>query len=280
MKPRPIDNASNHLPNVVGDVGTLRQHTQNAVGIVQGRLGLCSVVQDSPGHAPPNILDDLAAHLQRCLLRGGKMVAGAGLGGVHHSATQGLLVRVLPCSCLHQRRTSQVDCAIVLHDDGLVAHGRSVRATSGAHAADNSNLGNAKSAHSCLIVELSTTVHKSSGQSPLERQVPTVFVLCCCASLGIQLRTTTINQIHTRKPVLLCNLLRPEPLLVPHRECYPALDGGVCPNEHHLATSDDTNAAHGPATVHAAAVHLPARQGGELHKISALVYDLLDALPH
>mmetsp|Transcript_27834 Transcript_27834/g.79366 ORF Transcript_27834/g.79366 Transcript_27834/m.79366 type:complete len:602 (-) Transcript_27834:478-2283(-) len=198
---------------------------------------------------------------------------------MHHGASQALLVRVLAGGGLHERGPAQVDRAIVLHDDRLVAHGRGVRAARRAHAAHDRDLRYAESAHAGLVVELAAALDELGGQRSFVGQVPVLLPLgAALVALRVQLRAATVDQVDTRQVVLLRNLLRAQPLLVAHREVHSSLDCSVGPQEHALAAADDSDAADGATAVHTAAVHLPPGQRRQLQNLGALIDDGPDAL--
>jgi hypothetical protein len=83
----------------------------------------------------------------------GQVVGHAGQAGVHVAAAQVFGGDDFAGGGLHQRRAAQEDGALVLDDDGLVAHGRHVGAAGRARTHHHRDLRDALRAHVGLVVE-------------------------------------------------------------------------------------------------------------------------------
>mmetsp|Transcript_27389 Transcript_27389/g.79408 ORF Transcript_27389/g.79408 Transcript_27389/m.79408 type:complete len:512 (-) Transcript_27389:745-2280(-) len=279
VEARAIRDPSDHLADVVRDVRALWDDAQHALLVVQGRFRHDAALQSRPGIAAGQVFDDLPAHCEGRLLVGREVVTSPGLGGVHQAAAQCLLISILPGRGLDQRRPTKVDGAVALNDYRLIAHGRRVSAASGAHAANDRDLRDAQGGHPGLVVELSAAFHEHRGQISLEREVPP-GLLVSSAALRVELGPAAIDQIDARQPVLLGDLLCPQPLPVAYGVGDAALDRRVGPEEEALPAVDDADRAHDASAVHPAAVHLPTGQSREFQDFRPGVDDPVYPLPH
>lgn len=106
----------------------------------------------------------------------GQIVRDTRDGRVHLSTTELLSADDFSSGSLDQRRTSQEDVALLLHNDGLVTHGRDVSTAGGARTHDNGDLGDALGAHAGLVVEDATEVLAVGEDVGLMREVGTTAV--------------------------------------------------------------------------------------------------------
>jgi hypothetical protein len=125
---------------------------------------------------------------------------------------------------LHQRRPAEEDRAGPLHDHRLVAHRRDVCAAGRRAAHHQRHLRDPKRRHPGLVVE----------------DPPEVVAVGEDVGLQWQERSTRIDEVHARQPVLERDLLRAEVLLDGHWVVGAALDGRV-------VGDDDTGRALDPA---------------------------------
>ena len=165
-------------------------------------------------------------------------VAAAELLGRHVLARRGL----------HQRRAGQEDGPLLLHDDGLVAHGRHVGAARGARAQHDGDLRNASRRHARLVVEDAAEVLAVGEDLVLQRQE----------------RAARVDQVDARQAVLERDLLGPQVLLHRERVVGAALHRGVVGDDHRLAPRDAADAGD---DARAGGVVVVAAVGGERRQL-------------
>ena len=122
----------------------------------------------------------------------GQMIGHARQAGVHIAAAQVFGGDHFTCGGFHQGRASEEDGALVLDDDGFVAHGGHIGATRRARAHDHGDLRNARCAHIGLVVEDAAKV---------------ITVREHLVLIG-QVRATRVHQIDAGQAVLHRDLLR------------------------------------------------------------------------
>ena len=142
--------------------------------------------------------------------------------GVHLAAAQLLRRDDFARGGLHQRRSAEVNRALVAHDDGLVAHGRHVGTAGGAHAHHDGDLRDAHRRHARLVVE----------------EPPKVVAIGEDGILLGQEGTAAVDHIDARQMVFHRNLLSTKVFLhrvlhigtafhrgvVGHNDCFSALN--------------------------------------------------------
>mmetsp|Transcript_51489 Transcript_51489/g.130060 ORF Transcript_51489/g.130060 Transcript_51489/m.130060 type:complete len:261 (+) Transcript_51489:808-1590(+) len=202
MEARAIHDACDHLPDVIRNVRVLGDNAKQTLLVVQRRFRSNAASKHRARRAACKVLDDFTAHCKRRILIGCKVVASPGLRSVHHGTAQTLLVRIFASGRLDQGRASEIDCPIVLHNDGLIAHRWCIGAASCAHTTNNGDLRDAHGAHASLVVELPATFNELRRQCSLERHVPVrVLLVLPHIALGIQLGATAIDQVDARQVV-------------------------------------------------------------------------------
>ncbi len=107
---------------------------------------------------------------QRVRVVVGEVVDDAGDPGVHVAAAELLGGDHLAGGRLHQRRAAEEDRALVLDDDGLVAHRRHVGAAGGARAHHRGDLRDPARRHPGLVVEDPAEVLAVGEDLVLQRQ--------------------------------------------------------------------------------------------------------------
>jgi hypothetical protein len=147
-----------------------------------------------------------------------QVVGHAGQPRVHVAAAQVLGAHHLAGGRLHQRRAAQEDGALLLDDDGLVAHRRHVGAARGARAHHHRDLRDALRRQVGLVVEDAAEVLAVREHVVLVRQVG----------------AARVHQVDARQAVLHRDLLRAQVLLHRHRVVGAALHGGVVADDHHV----------------------------------------------
>ena len=88
----------------------------------------------------------------------GQVVADSRLLGVQGCATELFICHDFSGGCLHERRASKKDCALLVNHDDLITHRWNVCTAGRTAAEDNSDLRNSFGAHPCLVVEDSSKV--------------------------------------------------------------------------------------------------------------------------
>ena len=164
---------------------------------------------------------------------------------VHVAAAELLGADDLADRRLHQRRAAEEDRALVLDDDGLVAHRRHVGAARGARAHHHRDLGDALGAHVGLVEEDAAEVLAVGEDLVLARQE---------GAAGI-------DQIDAGQAVLQRDLLRAQMLLHRHRVVGAALHRRVVGDDHAFLPRDPADAGDHAGGRRLAVVHA---EGGEL----------------
>ena len=157
------------------------------------------------------VADDRPAERDRVLVVERLVVGDAGAAGMDLRAAEVLRRDLLAGRGLHQRRAAEEDRAGALHDHGLVAHRRHVRAAGGRRAHDERDLRDARRRHPGLVVE----------------DPPEVLPIREDVGLQRQERAAAVDEVDARQPVLERDLLRAQVLLDGHRVVGAALDRRV-----------------------------------------------------
>ena len=211
-----VDDARDHLPDVVGGGEARRHHAEDLVGVVSRLLRRLHRRAGRPRPVQPR--HRLPRQRQRVRVVVGEVVGDAGEPGVHVAAAEILRAHLLAGRRLHQRRAGEKDRALLLHDDGHVRHRRHVGPAGGAGAHDHRDLRDAAGAQVGLVVEDAPEVVAVGEDLVLVRQV----------------RPARIHQVDARQPALGGDLLRAQVLLHRQRVVGAALHGGVVRHHHHL----------------------------------------------
>jgi hypothetical protein len=158
--------------------------------------------------------------------------------------TEVLCIDHLASSSLDQRRPTQKDGSILVHDHTLVGHGGNVCASGGARAHDHRNLWNVLRRHGGLVVEDATEMLAIREHIGLQRKERTATVDCKCivhrteSDHDVVKLTHNNRAIHTKiyagKMVLACNLLRTQMLLDRDRVVGTTFDSGIICDNHAL----------------------------------------------
>ena len=206
--------------------------------------------------------EDLARDPQRVGIVGGQVIGDAGDAGVGVAAAELLGRHLLAGRRLHERRASQEDRALVLHDDGLVAHGRDVGAARRAGAQHDGHLRQARRRHARLVVEDAAEVIAVGEDLGLQRQE----------------RSARIDEVDAGQAVLERDLLRAQVLLHGERVVGAALHRGVVGDHDGVAAGDLPDAGDDPRARGLVVVAAPGRQRADLEERRARVEQVLDAL--
>lgn len=235
------------LPAEVGphDAGEL-------FGVVERFLDRLAVgVQGETGLGVVEIGDAPAREDDGVRVVDGQVVRDTGDGAVEVAAAQFLRGDNLACGGLHERRTSEEDGALVLDDDGLVAHRRHIGASGRTGAHDDRYLGYTHRTHPGLVVEYPTEVLLIREDIRLVRQVG----------------SARVDEVDARELVLLRDRLRAEMLLDGDRVVCSSLDGAVVGDDHAGDALDGSDARDDPSGRYVlAGIHLVACQRGELQE--------------
>ena len=127
---------------------------------------------------------------------------------------------------LHQRRPPQENRALILDDDGFIAHRRHVCTACRARAHDARDLWNSLGAQVRLVVE----------------DAAKVFLVRKHFILQGQESTARIDQINAGQVVLQCHFLRAQVFFYRHRVIGAALYGGIVGDNHTFQTLDAADA--------------------------------------
>ncbi len=163
---------------------------------------------------------------------------------------------------LHQRRAAEEDRALVLDDDGLVAHRRHVGAAGGARAHHDRDLRDALRAHVGLVEEDAAEVLAVGEDLVLVRQV---------GAAGV-------DQVDARQAVLLRDLLRAQVLLHRHRVVGAALHRRVVGDDHAVVALDPADAGDHARAGRLAVVHAVGGELADLEERRARVEQAVDAV--
>ena len=207
-------------------------------------------------------LEDVAADLHGMLVVLRQMVGNTRNRGVHLAAAEFFGCDHLAGGRLHQRGATEIDGALVAHDDGLVAHGWHIGAARGTHAHHDGDLWDAHGRHAGLVVE----------------ETPEVVAVGEHRVLLGQEGAAAIDHIHTGKVVLHGDLLGAEVLL--HRILHigAALHRGVVGHDDRLTALDDTNTGDDARRRKVVVVGVVSRHWRELQKRRVRVDEQVDAL--
>ena len=256
-----VHEAGDHLAHVVrlarigrhDAVEALRRDRRlPRLGDLPGRLRL------APGQVP----NDRAADGERVLVVEGEVVGHARPGRVQLGSAQLLGRDLLAGGGLHERRAAEEDGAGALHDDGLVGHGRHVRAAGGAAPHHERHLGNAPRRQLGLVVEDAPEVLAVGKDLVLERQE----------------RAAGIHQVEAGQPVLEGDLLGAQVLLDRDRVVRPTLHRRVVGDDHAFDALDPTDAGHDPGPRRVAVVQAVGGVGTQLEEGAAGIDEAIDAV--
>ena len=178
------------------------------------------------------------------------MVGDARAAGVDVGAAEVFSGNDLAGRGFHQRRTAEEDGALLADDDGLVRHGRNVRAAGSARAHHGGDLRDAARAHVSLIVE----------------DAAEVFAVGEDFRLVWQVRASGVDQVDARQAVLDGDFLRAEVFLHGDREIGPALHRGVVADDDAFAAGDPANAGDDASGGGFAVIHAVRGKRGQLQE--------------
>ena len=190
------------------------------------------------------------------------VVGNAGLAGVDVGATELLGGDVLPGGGLHERWSAEEDRAGALDDDGLVAHGRDVRAAGRAAAHHERDLGDGRRRHAGLVVEDPPEVVAVRKDVGLEREEG----------------AAAVDEIDARQPILECDLLGTEVLLHGHRVVRAALDGRVVGDDDAGRALDPADAGDDAGTGRVVVVQAGRGERAELEEGTGGIEQAIDPL--
>ena len=122
----------------------------------------------------------------------------------------------------YQRRTTKKDRALLLDDDGFIAHCRHIGTARSAGTHDHGDLGNTQRAHLRLVVE----------------DAPEMFAVGEYLVLQRQERAAGIHQVHAGQAVFQGDLLCTQMLF---HEIGAAFHGGVVGDHQHFLALDPAN---------------------------------------
>ena len=197
-----------------------------------------------------------------CAVVVGEVVGDARQPRVHVAAAELLGADDLADRRLHQRRPAEEDRALVLDDDGLVAHRRHVGAAGRARAHHDRDLGDALGAHVGLVEEDPAEVLAVGEDLVLARQE---------GAAGV-------DQVDARQSVLQRDLLRPQVLLHRHRVVGAALHRRVVGDDHAFLPRDAADAGDHPRRRRLAVVHAEGGELADLEERRARVEQAVDPL--
>ena len=206
--------------------------------------------------------DDLACDRERVLVGGRVVVGDAGAARVDVRAAELLGRHLLPGRRLHERRAADEDRPRALDDHRLVRHRGDVRATRGARAHDDGDLGDAERGQPRLVEEDSPEVVAVGEDLGLEGEE----------------RAARVHEVEAREPVLAGDLLCAEVLLHRERVVRAALDRRVVGDDHALPSLDDADPGHDPRRRRVAVVQLPGGERVQLEERGARVDEPVDPL--
>ena len=182
-----VDDARDDLAHVEG---LARVGRDDAVqfGRVVAAAGAAADAAAAAGLRQFRLATDGARDGQRVHVVLGQVVGHARQARVHVAAAQVFGADDLADGGLHQRRAGQEDRALLLDDDGLVAHGRHVGAAGGARAHHHRDLRDALRRHVGLVVEDAAEVLAVGEHVVLVRQVGAAAVDQVDAGQAVLLR--------------------------------------------------------------------------------------------
>src|SRR5215470_1676991 len=180
-----------------------------------------------------------------------------------HVGTSELLSRhLLSSRRFHQRRPAQENRALIADDNRLIAHCGNVCSTSCARTQNSSDLINALTGHSSLVVE-----------DPSE-------MIAIRKYLGLKWkeRSAGIDQVKTRQMVLQRNFLGPQVLFHGDGEVSAALDCRIIGNDDRLVTVNHADAGNKTGARRLIIVHARGSESAELEERCVRVQYGIDSL--
>ena len=181
---------------------------------------------------------------------------------MHIAATQVFRAHHLARSGFDQRRAAQEDGALVLDDDGFIAHRRHIRTTCRARAHHHRDLADAHGAHVGLVEEDAAEVVTVGEDLVLVGQVG----------------AARVHQVDAGQVVLLRHFLRTQVLLDGERVVGAALHRGVVAYDHAVHAAHAANACDEPRAGRVVVVHVERGQRREFEERRARVQQHLHAL--
>src|SRR5262249_23242875 len=146
-----------------------------------------------------------------------------------------------------QRRPAKKDCALIAHNDRLIAHGRHVSSTRRTRTQNSSDLINTFTRHASLVV----------------KDAPEMVAIGEHIRLKREERSAGIHEVKTRQAVLHCNFLRPQVLLHCDWEICTALHRSVICNKDGLMTLNHADARNETGAWRLIVVHAVSRERAE-----------------
>ena len=255
-----VDDARDHLADVVGRADVGRQDAEDLLGVVLRRLRL----RDVEGRERGTIegLDDRARDAERLRVVLREVVGDARHARVDVGAAELLRRDDLAGRGLHERRPREEDRPVPLDDHRLVAHRGDVRAARGARPHHDRDLWNPRRREHGLVPEDPPEVVLVGEDVGLERQE----------------RAARVDQVDGREPVLERDLLGADVLLDGQGVVGPALDRRVVRHDDHASAVDEADACDDSGRGDVVPVHALRRKRRELEERAPLVEETVDAL--
>ena len=163
-----------------------------------------------------------------------------------------------------QWRAAEKDRALVLHDDGFIAHRRNIGAAGRARSHDRGDLIDPFGRHDGLVVEDAPEVLAIRKDFRLERKK----------------RAAGVDQVNARKMVLQSDLLRAKMLLYRDREVRAALDRRVVGDDDGAMSLDRSHAGDDSRAGSLVLVHAVRRKSAEFEERRPGIEQSGDAFAH
>ena len=215
---RAVDDACQHFADVVLVAHVFGEDAVELLGRVL-RVEVGAALRASDALWRTHAGDDVASERERVLVVVREMIRDARDARVDVAAAERLVVDVFADGGFDERRACEIDRALLLDDDRLVAHRRHVGAAGRARAHDDRDLRDAARGELGLVVEDPPEVVAVGKDLVLQRQE-------CPAG---------VDEIDARQAILERDLLRAQMLLDRQRVVGAAFDGRVVGEDHAAA---------------------------------------------
>lgn len=261
IKARAVNDAGNHLANVIRRAQPRRHHAEDFFRIISGLFR--ALPRHGAGLRAVQMPHRPARQRKRMGIVFGKIIRHPRQARMH-IATAKVFCRDDLARCrLHKRRSGKEDSPLFFHDNRHIRHRRHIGATGRARPHHHGNLRDALGAHIGLIKEDPAKVVAIGEHLILLRQVG----------------PARVDKIDTGQLALLSNFLRPQVFLNGHREIGAALHGGIVTDHHDLLALHPANPGNNARTRRGIVIHVMRRRGPYLKERCARIKQVCHPLP-
>mmetsp|Transcript_22728 Transcript_22728/g.37564 ORF Transcript_22728/g.37564 Transcript_22728/m.37564 type:complete len:635 (-) Transcript_22728:3304-5208(-) len=224
VKARAIDDARDHLVDVIGRAQIRRNDAKDIVGVI-GRL-FRTLQSDRAGFAKIKVCDTSAGQSECVRIIFGQIIRHTGQARMHVAPAQILGTDDLARRRLDQGRARKKDSALFFNDNCHIRHGGHIGPPGGTRPHHHSDLRDAFGTHLRLIEKNAAKV------VPVRKDLVLIG----------QVRPAAVDQVDAGQAILLGDLLGAQVFFDGHGIIGAALYGGVVANHHNLVAHDPANA--------------------------------------